>query len=106
MFCVSVDMGTCIIFFYTLCTLRNVHRGNFLLDFLHTYFVKHVFVDGSCHNHEGMLLLLSLIEYCIQFIMLFTIFLGSVHAQQAVRMSSMLQALRQRWRAEDAHENA
>ena len=36
--------------FHTLCTLRNVHRGNFLLDFLHTYFVKHVFVDGSCHD--------------------------------------------------------
>ena len=30
----------------------------------------------------------------------------SVDVQQAVRMSSMLQALRQRWRAEDAHENA
>ena len=50
LFYVSVDMGTCIIFFYTLCTLRNVHRGNLLLDFLHTYFVKHVFVDGSCHD--------------------------------------------------------
>ena len=73
-FCVSVDMGTCIIFFYTLCTLRHVYCGNFLLDFLHTYFVKHAFVDGSCHNHEGMLVLLATIEYFIQCIMLFTLF--------------------------------
>ena len=48
-------MGTCIIFYSSFYTL-------FVPAIFFTHLMKHVFVNETCHNHEGVLVLHSPFE--------------------------------------------